>query len=138
MCVKWPLPRDLNHSTTSLSRRKCTEVFPGGTTTRADFQKSAPRDSAMGASDRVLSSPRSRIASISLSEYFTVVDFLFIFTRSLGADDAYQVLTAPSEDHSVNLNADPAQSDPANFAVVFSIIDALQSFVREGRCCGHE
>jgi hypothetical protein len=43
------LPRDLNHSTASLSRRRCTEIFPDGKTTPADFQNPSPRDSAGGA-----------------------------------------------------------------------------------------
>src|ERR1017187_6735409 len=123
MWVKCPLPRDLNHSTTSLSSRKCTEVFPGGTTTRADFQNSAPRDSASGASGSVLSSPPSRMARISLRECLTIVDFLLIFTRSLGAYDADKALTAPGEDDAVDFNADTAQCNPSNLAVIFPIVD---------------
>jgi hypothetical protein len=50
-----------------------------------DFQKSLPRDSASGASERVLSSPRARMASISLSECFTIVDFKFLLAGVLSA-----------------------------------------------------
>jgi hypothetical protein len=48
MRVRWPLPRALNHSTTSLSRRRCTLVLPLGMTTRADFPLSEPRPGALG------------------------------------------------------------------------------------------
>jgi len=134
MRVRWPLPRALNHSTTSLSRRRWTEVLPLGMTTRADFQKSAPRDSPRGALRRVLSAPRSRRASTSLREYLAIVDFFFIFARSLGADDADKVFGTPRVDDTVHLNIDAAQCDPADFAVVFAIVDSLQSLVlKDGR-----
>lgn len=84
MRVRCPLPCARNHSTTSLSRRRWTEVFPQGTTTRADFQNSAPSDSASGAALLVRSSPRARRAPISLGECLTIVDFPFILNRFLG------------------------------------------------------
>src|SRR5665213_1814109 len=95
MRVRCPFPLALNHFTTSVSRRRCTEVFSPGITTRARFQNSAPRDSASGASGLVLSSPRSRIVLIWLRERRTMVDFSFIPARFLGADNPYEVLAAP-------------------------------------------
>jgi hypothetical protein len=44
---------------------------------------------------------------------------MFLFARFLGADDANELFAAPGEDDSENLHANPAQSDPAKFAVIF-------------------
>jgi len=131
MRVRWPLPCALNHSTTSLSRRRCTEVFPVGMTTRADFQNSGPRESASGASARVGSSPRSRRPWISLRECLTIVDFSLNFTRSLGADYPDQALSAPGVDNSEDFGFDAAQRNPADFPVVLTIVDALESLIQE-------
>ena len=95
--VKGCLPRNpasLSQSTTSVSRRRCTEVFPAGMTTRALLQKSAPRDSVSGASGLVWSSPRSRIALSWLWECLTMVDVSFMSARFLGTDDASESVTA--------------------------------------------
>jgi len=78
MRVRWPSPCLLNHSNTSLSRRKCTEALPLGMTTRARFQKSAPTAGASGALTRVLLAPRAAFLLIALSEYLTVVFFCFM------------------------------------------------------------
>jgi hypothetical protein len=118
MRVRCPFPLALNHSTTSLSRRRWTEVFPAGMTTRAFFQKSASRDSASGASRLVLSSPRSRM-----------VDFSFISARFLGADDADKVFSPPGEDDSIHFRVGPAERDEANLSIVFPVVNPLQNLV---------
>src|SRR5258708_4316909 len=75
MRVRCPSPCLLNHSNTSLSTRRCTDVFPGGMTTRARFQKSSPPGAASGESARVLLAPRESFLLTALSEYLTIVFF---------------------------------------------------------------
>jgi hypothetical protein len=60
--------------------------------TWALLQNAAPSDSASGASGLVVSSPRSRMALISLSECLSMVDLSFISARFLGADDVDEAL----------------------------------------------
>ena len=67
MRVRWPPPCLLNHSNTSLSMRRCTEVLPLGMTTRARFQKSSPTAGASGALTRVSLAPRAAFLLIALS-----------------------------------------------------------------------
>src|SRR5271156_5053822 len=98
-------------------------------TTRALFQKSAPRDSPSGASGLVLSSPRSRMALIRLRECRTMVDFFFISARFLGADDVDEVFAPPGEHHPIHLCIDPAERNKANLSVVFPLVDPLHDFV---------
>src|SRR5579863_5966131 len=103
-------------------------------TTRADFQKSAPRDSVRRASRRVLSRPRLRRASTSLREYFSVVDFLFIFARPLGANDSNKVFGAPRINDPVHLDVSAAQCNPTHFAVILTVVDSFQPLVlKDGR-----
>src|ERR1035441_7174797 len=75
MRVRWPSPCSLNHSNTSLSTRRWTDVLPGGITIRARFQKPLPTGGASGALVRVLLAPRETLLLIALSEYLTVVFF---------------------------------------------------------------
>jgi len=114
------------------------EVLPVGITTRADFQKSLGRASASGAFGRVGSSPRLRTSSTWLREYRAVVDFLFMFARLLGADDADNVLVTPCVDDTINLRFGSAQSDPSHVAVILTVVDSLQPFIAESRSSGEE
>src|ERR1700683_66167 len=93
--VRWPSPCFLNHSNTSLSTRKCTDVFPGGMTTRARFQKSAPKGDASGALARVLLAPREIFLLIALREYLAVVSFCVISISLSCADNAHNVFAPP-------------------------------------------
>jgi hypothetical protein len=66
---KCPLPCPRNHSSTSLSTRRCTDVFPaGGITTRASRQNSAST-ACTGASARVPLPRTARREDNSSSEY---------------------------------------------------------------------
>src|ERR1700691_66508 len=129
MRVKCPLPWALNQSTISLSSRRCTEVLPRGITTRARFQKSSPRNSASGASARVASSPRARLALISLREYLTVVSFSLMSVRPLRGDDPKDILAAPCVNDPVDLHVDAPESDEPKLAVISAIIDPLDDLV---------
>jgi len=98
MRVRWPAPCLLNHSNTSLSMRRCTEVLPLGMTTRARFQKSSPTAGASGALARVLLAPRAAFLLSALSEYLTVVFFCVITVCFPCADDADDVFATPGVD----------------------------------------
>ena len=123
MRVRCPLPLVLNHSTTSLSRRRWTEVFPPGITTRALLQKSTPRDSASGASGLVLSSPRSRMALIWSEERRTVVDLSFISARFLGTDDADQIFATPGEHDPIHVHINSTERNPTDLSIIFPVVD---------------
>jgi hypothetical protein len=60
-----------------------------------------------------------------------VVDFSFIFARFLGADDANQILAAPRINNAIDRAPNSPQSDPAQFAVLLVIVDALQSLIQK-------
>src|SRR5208282_3173447 len=98
MRVRWPSPCLLNHSKTSLSMRRCTEVLPLGITTRARFQKSSSTAGASGALARVLLAPRAAFLLIALSEYLTIVFFCVITVCFPRADDADDVFATPGVD----------------------------------------
>src|SRR5208282_4008579 len=87
MRVRWPSPCLLNHSNTSLSTRRCTEVLALGITTRARFQKPSPTAGASGALTRVLLAPRAAFLLIALREYLTVVFFCVMTVCFPCADD---------------------------------------------------
>jgi hypothetical protein len=59
-----------------LETRRCTDVLPGGTTTRARFQNLESSFGPSGASARVLSLPSAICCLISVSVYLTEVGFL--------------------------------------------------------------
>src|ERR1700723_4754487 len=104
-------------------------------TTGAVSQKSAPRDSAPGASGLVLSSPRSPKAPIWIRECRTMVDLSFISllaARFLGTDDADEVFALPAEHNSLHLSIEPhrAQLSPA---VVFPVVGPSHDLV--GKDC---
>src|SRR5580658_1870183 len=99
MRVRWPSPCSLNHSNTSLSTRRWTDVLPGGIRIRARFQKPLPRGGASGAVARVLLAPRETFLLIVLSEYLTVVFFCVTAVCPPCADNADNVLVPPRVDH---------------------------------------
>src|ERR1035437_7988086 len=100
-------------------------------TTFAERQNSAPSDSASGASVLVPFSSALRRTLISLSECLTIVDSAFIFTRFLGADETNQILAAPGIDNAIDCVPNAPQGNPADFAVLFAVVDALQSRIQK-------
>jgi hypothetical protein len=78
------------------------------------------------------------MAPISLSECLTIVDFPFIFARFLGADDANQILIAPGKNNAIDLSLHAPQRNPAEFAVLLAVVDALQSLMKKDCCSGQK
>jgi hypothetical protein len=75
------------------------------------------------------------MASISLSEYRTIVDFVLMFARSLRADNANYRLTAPCEHNAVDFGVNPAKRDEPKLALILAVIDALNNLI-EKDCSG--
>src|ERR1700723_3448437 len=100
-------------------------------TTWAVLQKSAPRDSASGASGLVSSLPCSRMALTWLRKCRTTVDFCFIPARFLGADDAAEVFASFGEQPLIHLSIDPTEPSKANLPGLFVVVDPLDDLVGE-------
>ena len=76
------------------------------------------------------------MAVISRNECLTVVDFPFIHARFLCAEDAHQILVAPSVDDAIDLAIYAAERYPSHFAVILAIVNTFQSLVQKDRQSG--
>src|SRR6266852_5944320 len=131
MCVRCPSPCFLNHSKTSLSTRRCTEVLPGGTTTRARFQNLESSLGPSGALVLVLSLPCAICFLISLNLYLTVVGFLVMLVGLPCADDVNGPVVRSGVNDSVNGSLNAPESHVTKLAVILTIIDHFDDFILE-------
>src|SRR5229473_4670822 len=138
MRVRCPSPCLLNHSNTSLSTRRWTDVFPGGMTTRARFQKSSPTGAASGESARVLLAPRESFLLTALSEYLTVVFFCVTPVCPPCADDADYVFAAPGVDDAQHRLTRQPKRDPSQLSVIRTIVNGFHPGIFEDQCGVHE
>jgi len=67
-----------------------------------------------------------------------MVDVSFISARFLGANDADEPVAAPGVHHAKNFRLRSSESNPANFAIVLSVVDPLQDLVGEDFCSRQE
>src|SRR5258707_11125505 len=131
MRVRCPSPCFLNHSKTSLSTRRCTDVLPGGTTTRARFQNLESSFGPSGASARVSSLPCAICCLISVSVYLTVVGFLVMLIGLPCAHDVNRSVVRSGVNNSAHGGLNVPERDVPKLAVILTIIDHFDDFILE-------